>query len=467
MAALASALLVGLATSLAPACTPGADADEEYGGGGGPDFEGAIERVRATQVKTAPLERREMVRAISTTTPAESAREIEVFPRTTGIVTEIAVEEGDRVEKGDVLMQIDPRELESALEDARVTLREAKDALAALRLAVTEAEQNQTRAALTLEQSERELERKEDVGVGVVSRNELDQLRLTVETNKADLEGLKIAKKRAETNEISQEIAIDRAEVQVGRAELDLSYATLTAPFDGVIALRTVRVGDLASNANAAFTLTDPDDVRAVVSRPQSELSFFRVAERASMVSNGGASPPAEDLEITIEPEALPGYSYTGKILFISPTIDSASGQFRVTIGIDQPSDESGEPHVLPGMLLRVRIVTDRHPDALVVPKRALVRESDSFYVFVAEDDRARRVQVREGFSDDLDVEVVPERSDALASGMDVIVVGNRDLADGDAIEASAWETVEVATTETNEDEDLASDDESPTGDGE
>ena len=434
-----------LAGSLAVGCTPEADA-EDFGGGGGPEFEGAIERVSAAQVKTSPIVRREMVRAISTTTPAESAREIEVFPRTTGIVTSIAVEEGDRVAKGDVLMQIDPRELESALDDARVTLKEATDALSGLRLAVTEAEQNQNRAALTLEQSERELKRKEDVGAGVVSRNELDQLRLTVETNKADLEGLKIATKRAETNEASQEIAIERANVQVSRAELDLSYATLTASFDGVIARRTVRVGDLASNANAAFTLTDPDDVRAVVSRPQSELAFFRGVDRAHTASNGSAPAEPEDLEITIQPEALPGYSYTGHILFISPTIESTSGQFRVTIGIDQPSDESGKPRVLPGMLLRVRIVTDRHPDALVVPKRALVRESDSFYVFIAEEGRARRVQVREGFSDDLDVEVVASKDGELAPGMAVIVVGNRDLADGDAIEASEWEATPMPT---------------------
>jgi hypothetical protein len=92
-----------------------------------------------------------------------------------------------------------------------------------------------------------------------------------------------------------------------------------------------------------------------------------------------------------------------------------------------------GEPTavLLPGMLVRLSIVTERHPDALVVPKRALRREGDRNLLFVVRDGLAREISVSEGFSDDEDVEVMPLEAGALKSGEPVVVVGNRDLEDG------------------------------------
>lgn len=425
----------------ATACSPPGDGDGEpvvsAAEDEGESFEGGLERQRASKVLTAPLVQREMVRAISTTVNAASESEIQVIPRTTGVVTEVFVEEGDRVDKDDLMMRLDPRELAAALEEARIAEREAQDARIGLSFAVTEAEAQVNRAQLTYDQSQRELKRKEDAA-DVVSRNELDQLRLTVQTNLADLAAQKVAKQRAEAALSTQEITIEKAKLAVTRAELNLSFADVTAPFDGVIAQRDVRLGDNVSGATMAFLLTDPDNVRAVVSRPQRELRFFReAAERAK--AQKASEGAAEGLGIEIMPEALPGHAYGGHIQFISPTIDAASGQFRVTLGVDQPTAGDERPPVLPGMLLRVRIVTERHPDALVVPKRALLREGEAHFVFLEEDGTARRVRVEEGFSEDDFVEILPADEDALEPGAPIVVVGNRDLEDGDAVDASAW----------------------------
>lgn len=415
------------------------------------EFEGSLERLSKTKVLTAPVQQREMVRALSTTVNAVSEREIQIIPRTSGVVVGVNVEEGDRVTAGDVLMELDPRELDAALAEARIALTEAVDSKRALELAVVEAESLVTRAELTFEQSQKELERKEGAG-GVISQNELDNLRLTVSTNESDVAAQRVAKERADAALASQAIAVERANLQIATAELNLSFSKVRAPFDGVIAMRTIRMGDLTSNTEAAFMLTDPDNVRAVVSRPQRELTFFRAAEAKTRTSSdAGAEAPA-GLDIEIEPEALPGETYAGKILFVSPTIDAASGQFRVTLGVEQPTADEDRPPVLPGMLLRVRIVTERHPDALAVPKRALLREGDSFYVFVVEGDRARRVRVQEGFTTDDDIEVTPTKEGALNPGDQIVVVGNRDLEDGASVEAAPWITeANSAAAETSE----------------
>lgn len=434
------------AGSGAEGTAPGASANAA----GDSTFEGALERLSKTKVLTAPVERREMVRAISTTVNAVSEKEISVFPRTSGVVVDVTVEEGDRVAEGDVLMRLDPRELQAALDEAKIALREAVDSKRALELAVTEAESVVERAELTFEQSKKELDRKESAGVGIISQNELENLKLTVRTNQSDLSAQRVAKERADAALASQAIAVERANLQIATAELNLSFTEVKAPFNGVIASRTVRLGDLTSNSAAAFMLTDPDNVRAVVSRPQRELAFFRAAEQRAQPASDAGAAGASSLDIEIEPEALPGEVYTGTILFVSPTIDAASGQFRVTLGIEQPEDGEGRPPVLPGMLLRVRIVTERHPDALAVPKRALLREGDSHFIFVADGEKARRVRVEEGFSTDDDVEVVPSVEGTLSAGDHVVVVGNRDLEDGDAIEPSLWAPRQSADSAAN-----------------
>jgi RND family efflux transporter MFP subunit len=374
-----------------------------------------------------------MVRRISTTTVVESEREIQLFPRIGGQVVELAVEEGDRVKQGQVLAMLDPRQAEAARDQALIAKREAEDGKRRLELAIQEAEAREARARLTLEQSERELERKEGVAQGLLSKNELEQLRLTRDQHASDLEAQRTAVASARAQLLSQDITIDRAALQVETAELDLSFTRIAAPFDGVVAERRVKVGDLISTGAAILTLTDPDHVRAIVYRPQRELAFFRAAEQSADGVGG--------VEIEAVPEALPDERYVGHIRIVSPTVDASSGQFRVTVGLDQPdpNDERVRPPLLPGMLLRLDIITERHPDALVVPKRAVVREGEAYFVFKVEDGVARRVRVRESFPDDLDVEVQPEEADALTPGVAIVVVGNRDLEDGDRVEVADW----------------------------
>ena len=119
-----------------------------------------------------------------------------------------------------------------------------------------------------------------------------------------------------------------------------------------------------------------------------------------------------------------------GALKRISPAIDPASGSFRLVVALDPSAESEESGRLLPGMLVRVEIVVERHPDALVVPKRALRREGDEALVYLVEGGRAARVAVREGFTDDEHVEITPEGR-SIEPGARVVVVGNRELEDG------------------------------------
>ncbi len=371
-------------------------------------------------MRTAPVLKREMVRTISTTTTVESEREIRLFPRASGVVVRIDAEEGDRVEAGAVLAELDRRGSRAAIDEARIALREADDAAKKAQFALPEAQNKVATTKLKWEQGTREHDRNEKAGM--ISAQALDNLRVVRDTAKSEHDGALLSVDRAQSDIQALGTQKAKAEVALQRAELEDSYLVITAPFAGTIAQRLLKVGDAASASAPAFVLTDQIALRAIVHRPQRELSMFLAATKAG---DGDGAP----LEIRATAEALPGREFPGEILLVSPSIDPASGSFRVTVRL--PAAKENEPGLLPGMLVRLAIVTERHPDALVVPKRALRREGGSDFVFTVSENRAHRIEVAEGFSDDDSTEVVPRDAALLTVGARVIVVGNREIEEG------------------------------------
>jgi membrane fusion protein (multidrug efflux system) len=279
---------------------------------------------------------------------------------------------------------------------------------------------------LAMEQKLREYERNAKAA-GVISEQVLDQLRLVRDTAKSDYESAKLAEERAQADVRAAKTSQEKAGLALMRAQLDLSYTDIVAPFAGVIAQRSVRVGDQVGPATQAFVLTDIENLRAVFYRPQRELALF--------LPVGNTQDTLGAIEIRASAEALPGVQFRGRIQRVSPSIDAQSGNFRVTVRLEPATEKDAAHMLLPGMLIKLSIVTDRHPSALVVPKRALRREGEANLVFIVREGRARRVEVEEGYSGDDDVEILPQGGLTIAAGESVVVVGNRELEDGAEVE--------------------------------
>ena len=256
---------------------------------------------------------------------------------------------------------------------------------------------------------------------------------------------------------------MDRARLTLDSAELALSYTEITAPFEGVLAERMCKVGDTCGASAAAFVLTDPVNLRAVFHRPQRELTLFTgaAAEAPANGRDGTGHADAElelieasaELEIRVSAEALPGRSFRGVIERTSPTIDPRSGNFRVTARLETRPEGGRSGRLLPGMLVRLEIVTERRPQALVVHKRAIQREGDISLIFVVREGRAYRVPVEEALSNDEYVEVHPVGKHELSEGEPVVVVGHRDLEDGVEVDASPFESEPAAAAPSGETE--------------
>ena len=443
-------------------------------GQGGPETQaaGGARMREVPQVRVVTLERREMTQVLETMTKLESEREIQLFPLTTGTVVDVFAEEGDEVAAGEILAAFDERDQVLAVRDAQVALDEARNSAELGKLAVDEAKARMDNADLSAKQAERDYERNVKLFEGrtatsSLSKSALEASELERDRANHDLRLASLSWQKSQLDEKAFATAVERAKVALDRAQVSLSHCKLIAPFAGVIAERRIRVGDIANAATASFVLTDTENLRTVFRRPQEEFGMFQSA------GDGGSAGAA--LAVTATAEALPGEVFTGEVERVSPTIDQASGQFRVTARL-HPEDLDGGSRLLPGMLVRLEIVTDRHPEALVVPKRALRREGERRYVFVVEDrdsppkqteagsDPAgelpaptakdgvaaaekdaplrsksvctiRRVDIVEGYADDDFVEIAALGDDALAAGAVIVLVGSRDLDDGDLVD--------------------------------
>lgn len=416
-------LIGGVCLCLGFACEPAAE------GAGGDELKAAVIKKRdPTKVRVEPAVRREMLRVLETTTRVESEHQVEVMARAAGMVVELFVEEGAIVESGEVLARLDARETAIALSDAEVALEDAKASEPRLDLAVREAEAKLASSKRTLEQAQRDFDRNAAIAQAgpdrpaLLSPKDLDASRLARDNAQADTLAAELALERAKFERENGKTAARRAQLAVDRARLNHENMTLTAPFAGVLASRSIEVGDSLNMNASAFTLTDRQHLRAVFYRPQREFALF---------TTRGEGPTAAEVELFATAEALPGKRFRGAIKRISPTIDPQSGNFRVTAELQTTAVDDPSAHLYPGMLVRLEIVTERRPNTLVVPKRAVRREGDTNLVFVAHEGRARRVTVDEGLSDDDYVEVLPREGSALEAGEAVIVVGNRDLEDG------------------------------------
>ncbi len=442
---LAAVLASGAAGALTSCSPSGADGERDAVASGA--------RAREVpRVRVAPIERRPMERVHENTRVIESDTEVRLFPRLAGTVVEVLAEEGDRVEAGQPLARIDVREQENAVKEAEVALREATESEARLQLLVREAEARTGGLRLAAEQAERDYERDARLATGEtvasgLSQRALEASKLVFDNATAELATAVLAEERARIEAVAAQTAIRSAELALERCELLLSFGAITSPIDGVVAQRDCRVGQTLTAAEPAFVVTDPEALRAVLPRPQAELPIFAAAARgadANAAARGGQANAAgaQDnglLRVTATSDAVPGATFRGRVERTSPTIDAASGSFRVTIrfeplAVGADPEAPNPPRLLPGMLVRLRIVTDRHEDALVVPKRALDREGEELFVLRVVDGAVERIDVIEGYASEEHVEVIdPEGS--LAPGDEIVVVGSRALEDGARVE--------------------------------
>lgn len=308
----------------------------------------------AVPVEAATVETGEIAAFYTGTASLEAEEEALVVAKTGGVAIEILAEEGQYVEEGQALVRLDSERL-------TLELLRAEAALARLR---------------------QDYERNEELfQKSIISTVEYERIKADYET---------------------QQAARDLA-------QLEVTYATVRAPFSGIISERLIKKGNMVATHAPTFRLTDFDPLLAVMHVPEGELNKLRKGQRAEL-----------------RLDALFGEVFTGVIKRISPIVDPTTGTFKVTIEVRDRSRQ-----LKPGMFGRIRIVYDTRTDVMLVPKEAILAEDDESAVYVVRDSLAYRQIVETGYSNDEHMEVIS----GIKAGDIIITTGHNSLRDSSKVE--------------------------------
>ena len=317
----------------------------------------------AVPVEVVKAAKRAVEASYTGTAALEPRGESQVVAKTSGVALQVLVEEGQSVRAGQPLVRLDA-------DRARLALAQAEAQMHKL--------ENNYRRAQQL------------VGQQMISANDVDQI-------KYDLEN---------------------ARNQHRMAQLELSYATVTAPIGGVIASRSIKPGNFVQINTPIFRIVDDSRLEATLNVPERELATLKAGQ-----------------PVTLAVDALPGQDFTGRVDRIAPVVDAGSGTFRVV------STFEGGDLLQPGMFGRLRIGYDQRADALVVPRTALLDDESDPAVFVVRGGKAARVPVKLGYLDGEWAEI----REGLKVGDSVVTAGKIALRDSTPVEVIGQNAPKVA----------------------
>ena len=319
-------------------------------------------------------------------------RQATVSAQITGALTQVLIEEGERVTAGQVLARLDDTAQRASLAQSEAQVQAAKAILV----------ENQAQ----LDQARRDLKRNQDlIGQHLVSQQALETADTQVSTLAAQV--------------ASQVRQVELAEAGKRGAQVQLDYTTVRAPFTGVVTAKAAQAGEIVSpiSAGGGFTRTG---VGTIVDMDSLEIE---VDVNESYINRVRASQPAQAVL-----DAYPDWTIPAHVIAIVPTADRSKATVKVRIGIDQK-----DPRVLPDMGVRVSFLeeaaksnseSERH--GLLVPSASIVERGGRSVVFTIENDHAHATPITPGqtYGDLRSVE-------GLANGASVVRAPPADMTDG------------------------------------
>ena len=331
-------------------------------------------RDTGARVTAEDIRARDLEALVSASGKIQPKRQVNVSANTTGRVTRVAVEEGQRVKAGQFLLEIDPRSLAGQLERGEASVAAAKSSLDQSRTAVETAKVN-------LDLARQNLKRQQDLWKdGLTTKEALERAQNDVAVRESDL-------KSRQQEILTSEQRIRQEEASLSTTKYNMNQVMITAPMDGLVTRRSIEEGETAvlgtmNNAGSVLlTIADMSLLEAEVEVDETEVPTVQVGQMA---------------KVTID--AVPNRTFKGHVTEIgnSPVQTSTqnAGQrqattFRVVITIDEPV-----PDVRPGFTCTAEVTTATRQKVTSVPIQALtVRELlyDSNGKWVREQPQRRR----------------------------------------------------------------------------
>jgi RND family efflux transporter MFP subunit len=330
----------------------------------------------------------------------EIGAEVRVGARISGKVEKLRANIGDSVRVGQVIAELEKADLEAMVAQRRAELDLANARLAAVKsllpkeIEKAEADLRRWRATLTLTQQN--LRRAAKLVEGrIVSQEDYDAAaeRFAVAKAEVALSGKKLDLAKTKYDEDLRQAVADvaRAKSALANAEVQRSYATLTAPISGVIGSVSTQEGEtVAAGLNSPTFVTIIDLKRLQVDAMVDEVDIGKVH-------------PGQQATFTVD--AFPAREFPGKVVAIYPKAILLENvvYYDVVVEIEGNEDEV----LRPDMTASVTILLEAKKGVLAVPVKAVIRERGKTVVYVAKGGQTRPREVKVGWKDGAWIEIL------------------------------------------------------------
>jgi HlyD family secretion protein len=314
-------------------------------------------RDKGLTVTTDVVRTRDLEAVVSASGKIQPKRLVNISADSPGRVVDLAVNEGDRIKKGQFLLQIDPKSLRTRVDSGAASLQAAQ-------MSLDQSRQSVETSRVQLEQAQQTLKRQQDLWARqLTTREALDKATNDVKTAQSALQEREHAAD-AQASRIQQE----RAGLESAR--YDLTKVRIESPIDGIVTRRNIQEGETAvtgtmNNAGTVLlTLADMSVIQAEVEVDETNIPSVQFGQKA-----------------TITIDAMPDRMFTGHVSEIGNSPIQATGaaannttqatNFKVVVVLDEEV-----PDVRPGFTATADIVTATRKGAVAVPIPAVaVRE--------------------------------------------------------------------------------------------
>jgi RND family efflux transporter MFP subunit len=352
------------------------------GGGTGRGGRGARGQTVATQ--TTHVQRMSVQREVELSGTLMSPDMAKISSEVAGVVREVRVQLGTEVKAGDVLVRLEPSELQFALDRAESALRQVE-----AQLGIERGQDKQPPPDEQIASVRQQLANRDDARAAFERAQQLSGRGLLT---KADRD---TAETRVKVSEANLQAALDtvhslKASLQDRRASYDLARkkladAVIKAPVAGAVSERLVQPGEYIRENTPVASIVQVNPLKLKTAIQEKHASLIR---------------PGQGVEFSVE--AFQNRTFKGKVAYVSPAVDMATRTFPVEALVD-----NNDRVLKPGFFAKGVVLTKLDANVLAVPEDAISTLAGVSTVYVIEDSKARQQQVTLGARQDKLVEVI------------------------------------------------------------
>ena len=384
----------------------------------------APEQQPVVDVQAATVAQKNIQQVVSAEAELYARNIATIVPKISAPVVKFYANRGSHVRKGQLIAQLENKDLTAAADQAKGAYEQAQATYAAStpegvpqQLQQAQLDVSATKQAADAERAVYE-SRKKLYQQGAISRNLLNDAEVasTKAENDYQLALARLKGLQAGGQDQAMKLAqgqLATAKGQYEAALANLQYSEIRSPIDGVVTDRPLYEGQMAAAGQPLFTIMDLSSIVARAYIPPQQAAMLKVGDAASILPGTGAEP------------------ISGKVSVVSPALDPNSTTVQVWVEAPNPGD-----HIKPGLTVQVSMVAQNVKEALVVPSVAVLTADDgsTSVMVIGADNHAHQTAVKTGIHSGNDVQILS----GLQAGQKVVTAGAYGLPDGVEIRVAA-----------------------------